>query len=90
MRHLYRFWSHCLPDRFNVRMYEDFRSFAMEDARCSTPSDMGLNCLLRYYDHVLFTSKGARPYPAVFMPHYAEAKQLSESPRGRVNGEPRA
>lgn len=86
MKHLYRFWSHCLPDKFNVRMYEDFRTLALEDARRSSPNDFGLKCLLRYYNQVLFNSNGARPYPAVFMPHHMEAKQLSESPKARING----
>ncbi|CAK7203947.1 hypothetical protein SEUCBS139899_006697 [Sporothrix eucalyptigena] len=92
MKHLYRFWSHCLPDKFNVRMYEDFRTFALEDAHRSTPSDFGLKCLLQYYNRVLFTSANARPYPAVFLPHHNEAKQLSElqSSKAKVNGDSHA
>ncbi|KAL1897074.1 hypothetical protein Sste5346_004279 [Sporothrix stenoceras] len=91
MKHLYRFWSHCLPDKFNVRMYEDFRTFALEDARRSSPNDFGLKQLLHYYNQVLFNSGNTRPYPAVFIPHHTEAKQLSESQSSkRVNGDSRA
>ncbi|CAK7263308.1 hypothetical protein SEPCBS57363_000508 [Sporothrix epigloea] len=92
MKHLYRFWSHCLPDKFNVRMYEDFRAFAVEDARCSTPNDFGLKCLLQYYNKVLSNSTDARPYPSVFIPHHAEAKQVSESQpfKSKINGDSHA
>ncbi|OAA53750.1 La domain family protein [Niveomyces insectorum RCEF 264] len=90
MKHLYSFWSHCLPDKFNVRMYDDFRSSALEDARRSPPNDYGLRCLLRYYNHVLFGTGSTKPYPAVFTPHHAEARQLSDSLKPRVNGEFRA
>ncbi|EFX04742.1 La domain family protein protein [Grosmannia clavigera kw1407] len=75
MKHLYQFWSHCLPDKFNVRMYEDFRSSALEDARGDMPCDFGLRCLLRYYNHVL-TDAGPKPYPSVFVPHFTEAREL--------------
>ncbi|CAK7235964.1 hypothetical protein SBRCBS47491_009475 [Sporothrix bragantina] len=92
MKHLYRFWSHCLPDKFNVRMYEDFRNFALEDARRSTPNDFGLKCLLQYYSKVLSNSSNTRPYPSVFLPHHTEAKQLSElqSSKAKVNGDSHA
>lgn len=91
MKHLYRFWSHCLPDKFNVRMYEDFRTFALEDARRSASNDFGLKCLLQYYNQVLFNSGNTRPYPTVFLPHHTEAKQLSEPQSSKwVNGDSRA
>ncbi|KJR88419.1 RNA-binding protein Lupus La [Sporothrix schenckii 1099-18] len=91
MKHLYRFWSHCLPDKFNVRMYEDFRTFALEDARRGAPNDFGLKCLLQYYDRVLSSSSNAKAYPAVFLPHQEEAKKLSESQASkRVNGDSHA
>ncbi|CAK7267978.1 hypothetical protein SEPCBS119000_002826 [Sporothrix epigloea] len=92
MKQLYRFWSHCLPDKFNVRMYEDFRAFAVEDARQRTPNDFGLKCLLQYYNNVLSGPATARPYPSVFLPHCAEAKQVSESQslQSKIPGDSRA
>ena len=92
MKHLYQFWLQCLPEKFNVRMYEDFRAFALEDARSSTSTDYGLQCLLEYYNQVLTNSANARPYPSVFLPHHTEAKQLSESQatKAKVNGDARA
>lgn len=79
MKHLYRFWSHCLPDKFNVRMYEDFRSLALDDARNTPSNDFGLRQLVRYYNHVLIDPTGTRPYPSVFLPHFTEAKELLDA-----------
>ncbi|PWW76040.1 hypothetical protein C7212DRAFT_352140 [Tuber magnatum] len=45
---LYRFWSHFLPQKFNGRMYHDFRKYALEDANHSLRS--GLENLFNFYE----------------------------------------
>ncbi|RPA99303.1 hypothetical protein L873DRAFT_1828039 [Choiromyces venosus 120613-1] len=45
---LYRFWSHFLPQKFNGRMYGDFRKYALEDANYSLRS--GLENLFNFYE----------------------------------------
>lgn len=79
MKQLYRFWFRCLPDKFNVRMYKDFRSSSLEDARGDSPSDFGLQYLVRYYSLVLTDPVGPKPYPSVFVSHFTEARELLES-----------
>ena len=50
---LYRFWTHFLLRNFNNRMYDDFRTFAAEDA--AHGSGIGMDCLLDYYSQALFS-----------------------------------
>ncbi len=95
MKDLYNFWSDCLLEKFNVRMYEDFRSCALEDGRLGTPSKYGLTLLLGYYQEILFAGKerlwnSGKPYPAVFSPHYAEAQQALDPDHAVTNGQIRA
>ncbi|CUS13967.1 unnamed protein product [Tuber aestivum] len=45
---LYRFWSHFLPQKFNGRMYNDFRKYALEDANHFLRS--GLENLFNFYE----------------------------------------
>lgn len=51
MATLYKFWTHFLLDKFNGRIYEEFKSLALEDANLSVR--FGLEHLFKFYEDLL-------------------------------------
>jgi la-related protein 1 len=51
MESLYKFWSHFLIRNFNVRMYDEFHTLALEDSSQGLSS--GVSHLVRYFEALL-------------------------------------
>ena len=83
VRELYLFWKSFLVQDFNVRVYEAFRSFALEDARQQVPDTYGLEKLLGFYEGVLGVNppvwRQDKPIPGLLLQHQREAQQLSQT-----------
>ncbi|KAL1838311.1 hypothetical protein VTJ49DRAFT_2823 [Mycothermus thermophilus] len=83
MQKLYKFWSHLLLNDFNAKVYEEFRSLALEDASRETPSTCGLNSLLEFYNKLLLSGNTRKPWPQdravpeIFTAHMNEAVELN-------------
>ncbi|KAL2269854.1 hypothetical protein VTJ83DRAFT_2038 [Remersonia thermophila] len=83
MQKLYKFWSHLLLNDFNAKVYQEFRSLALEDASRETPSTCGLKNLLDFYNKLLLSSNARKPWPQdravpeIFTAHMNEAVELN-------------
>jgi la-related protein 1 len=83
MKELYNCWSDVLLEKFNVRMYEDFRGYALADGKKGNPLKLGLKKLLAYYTTVFSgqatLGNAERTYPIIFEMHYQQAKEIEQS-----------
>lgn len=86
-RELYVFWKSFLRTSFNVQIYEDFRSFAMQDALQPAPDTYGLERLLGFYGGIFGDKPPVwmqdKPYPHTLLHHQREAEQLSQDIKSR-------
>ncbi|OHF01118.1 La domain-containing protein [Colletotrichum orchidophilum] len=72
---LYRFWSHFLPQHFDLEMFEEFRAYAVADATGETVNTTGLQNLIAFYEAILQEDE---VYPLDNMEFlYGEAKRLA-------------
>src|SRR5438034_5234901 len=77
---IYEFWSHCLVLNFNPQMYCDFRALEVEDA-FQKQTDIGINCLITYYDHSL--NNKSKIIPGDLARHYVELVRSEDTTKGR-------
>jgi la-related protein 1 len=80
MKALYEFWSHFLVRNFNPQMYHDFRTFAREDA-LQKQTDIGINCLITYYDHSL--NNKSKTIPGDLARHYVDLVRNEDTTKER-------
>ena len=84
MKQLYDFWAQFLVHNFNAKMYDEFRSYAIDDASKEVPARNGLKYLLRYYNDLFYGEQPKpwgpdRPAPEIFTLHYQEATAMEPS-----------
>jgi la-related protein 1 len=83
MQKLYQFWSHLLLNDFNAKVYQEFRTLALEDASRETPATCGLKSLLDFYNKLLLNNNTRKPWPQdravpeIFTAHMNEAVELN-------------
>ncbi|GAB1311236.1 HTH La-type RNA-binding domain-containing protein [Madurella fahalii] len=82
MQKLYEFWSRMLLKDFNAKVYQEFRTLALEDASRDVPLRSGLKYLLEFYDALLLKTDTRKPWPSdravpeIFTTHFNEAADL--------------
>lgn len=76
---MYEFWSNFLVNRFNLSMYNEFKTFAREDL--DQGDERGNNALMSYYDGALKSNAPISPYVAQDLVELLRREAGAESAR---------
>jgi len=85
MRNLYKLWVIFLLKHFNSGVYNEFRDFAIRDAKGEAPALDGLKHLVSFYETLLLETEGQKPWPQgraipeIFQLHSQEANDYFRS-----------